>query len=80
MCERGSHGYRTLVSISSAVILLAAGAILKWAVTAHVRGFSLQTAGTVLFILGIVALVLAVAYTFAPLGARARDGRDVPPL
>jgi len=41
-------------------VLIAAGAILEWAVTAHVSGIDLQTAGTVLFVLGTVGLILAV--------------------
>lgn len=45
-------------------MLIAVGAILKWAVTAHVSGINLQTAGTVLLIVGIVGLILAVIYTF----------------
>ncbi len=45
-------------------MLMAIGAILKWAVTAHVNGINLQTAGTVLFILGLVGLILSVLYTF----------------
>ncbi len=43
---------------------MAIGAILKWAVTAHVSGINLQTAGTVLFVLGIVGLILSILYTF----------------
>jgi hypothetical protein len=43
---------------------MAIGAILKWAVTAHVSGINLQTAGVVLFILGILGLILSVLYTF----------------
>lgn len=45
-------------------MLIAVGAILKWAVTAHVSGFDIQTAGTVLFVVGLVGLVLALIYTF----------------
>ena len=45
-------------------MLIAAGAILKWAVTVHVNGFNIQTAGTVLFVVGLVGLVLALIYTF----------------
>jgi hypothetical protein len=45
-------------------VLVAAGAILKWAVTAHVSWIDLQTAGTVIFVIGLVALVLAIIYTF----------------
>jgi hypothetical protein len=52
------------MTIGSSIVLLAVGAILKWAVTAHVNGINLQTAGTVLFILGIVGLFLSIMYTF----------------
>jgi hypothetical protein len=45
-------------------VLIAVGAIVKWAVTAHVNGFDIQTAGTVLFVVGLVGLVLALVYTF----------------
>ena len=45
-------------------MLMAVGAILKWAVTAHVSGINLQTAGTVLFVLGILGLLLSLLYTF----------------
>ena len=45
-------------------MLIAVGAILKWAVTAHVSRINLQTAGTVLFVLGILGLLLSVLYTF----------------
>ena len=45
-------------------MLIAVGAVLKWAVTAQVSGFDIQTAGTVIFIVGLLGLVLAVMYTF----------------
>ena len=45
-------------------MLMAVGAILKWAVTAHVNGINLQTVGTILFVLGIIGFVLALMYTF----------------
>jgi UPF0716 family protein affecting phage T7 exclusion len=44
---------------------MAIGAILKWAVTAHVSGINIQTAGTVLLVLGFVGLILSLIYTFA---------------
>jgi hypothetical protein len=53
------------MTIGSSIALIAVGAILKWAVTAHVSGIDLQTAGTILLVVGIVALVLALWYTFA---------------
>jgi hypothetical protein len=52
------------MSIGSALLLIATGAILKWAVTAHLNGFDIQTAGTVLLVIGIIALPLALLYTF----------------
>lgn len=52
------------MTIGSAIVLIAIGAILKFAVTAHVSGFNIQTAGTVLLVVGIVGLLLALAYTF----------------
>ena len=52
------------MTIGSSILLIAAGAILKWAVTAQVKGFDIQTAGTVLFVVGLVGLVLSVVYTF----------------
>lgn len=54
------------MTIGSAIVIIAVGAILRWAVTATVKGFNIQTAGTVLLIVGIVGLILAVAFTFAP--------------
>jgi predicted tellurium resistance membrane protein TerC len=52
------------VTIGAAIFLIAIGAILKWAVTAHVSWINIQTAGTIIFIVGLVGLVLAVVYTF----------------
>lgn len=52
------------MTIGTSIALIAAGAILRWAVTAKVSGFDIQTAGTVLFVLGIVGLVLSLIYTF----------------
>jgi len=52
------------MTIGAAIVLIAIGAVLKWAVTAHVTGFDIQTAGTVVFIVGLVGLVLAIMYSF----------------
>jgi hypothetical protein len=52
------------MTIGSSIVLIAVGAILKWAVTAHVSWINLQTAGTVLFVLGILGLILSLLYTF----------------
>ena len=52
------------MSIGSSIALIAIGAILKFAVTAQVSGFNVQTAGTVLLVVGIIGLVLSLIYTF----------------
>jgi 1,4-dihydroxy-2-naphthoate octaprenyltransferase len=65
------------MTIGGSLCLIAAGAILKWAVTAHVNGVDLQTVGTVLFVIGLIGLVLACVYTFGP---RARTAGPVDPV
>ena len=62
--RRRLSGYEAGMTIGSSIVLIAVGAILKFAVTAHVNGFNLQTAGTVLLVVGIIGLLLALAYTF----------------
>jgi predicted tellurium resistance membrane protein TerC len=52
------------MTIGAAIVLIAIGAVMKWAVTAHVNGFDIQTAGTVILIVGILGLALAILYTF----------------
>jgi hypothetical protein len=52
------------MTIGTSIVLIAVGAILKWAVTAHVSWIDLQTVGTILFVLGLVALALSLMYTF----------------
>jgi hypothetical protein len=52
------------MTIGTSILLIAVGAILKWAVTAHVSGFDILTAGTVLFVVGLVGLAISPFYTF----------------
>ncbi len=52
------------MTIGAALALIAVGAILKWAVTLHTSFLDLQTTGTVLFVIGLVALPLSLLYTF----------------
>lgn len=58
------QGMVSRVTIGTSIVLIAIGAILKWAVTAQVKGFNIHTAGTVIFVLGLVGLALAIVYTF----------------
>ena len=48
---------------SLSLLLIAAGAILAWAVTAEAEGVNLNTVGLILFVVGIVGLVATAALT-----------------
>jgi hypothetical protein len=52
------------MTIGGSLLLIAVGAILKWAVTAHVSWIDIQTAGTVIFVVGLVGLCVSLVYTF----------------
>jgi heme/copper-type cytochrome/quinol oxidase subunit 2 len=54
----------TGMTIGTSLVLIAAGAILHYAVTAHVSGVDIQTVGTILMIVGILGLILSLLYTF----------------
>jgi hypothetical protein len=61
------------MTIGTSLFLIAAGAILKYAVTAHVEGLNLHTCGVVLMCVGALGLVLGIFLM-------ARGGSpDVPP-
>jgi hypothetical protein len=61
-------GHRRLitsgVTLGTSLFLIAVGAILKFAVTAHVEGVNIQTVGVILMIVGVVGLVLSL-YIYA---------------
>jgi len=50
------------MGISISILFIAAGAILRWAVSASTNGVNLQTVGMILFIVGIVGLALSLAF------------------
>jgi hypothetical protein len=50
------------VGISTSLVLIAVGAILKWAVSATTSGINLHTVGVVLMIVGVVGLVLSLVF------------------
>src|SRR3954471_3561039 len=50
------------VPIGTSLVLIAAGAILHYAVTAHVSGIDIQTVGTILIVVGILGLILSLLY------------------
>ena len=48
------------MGIGTSIFLIAVGAILKYAVTAHVSGVNLDTVGLILMIVGIIGLLLSL--------------------
>jgi uncharacterized membrane-anchored protein len=52
------------MTIGSSILIIAVGAILRFAVTATISGFNIQTAGLVLIIVGVIGLLLSIWYTF----------------
>ena len=59
-------------SIGTSICLIAAGAILRYAVTATVEGVSLTTVGLILMIVGIVGLVISMLFVFVWSPSRTR--------
>jgi hypothetical protein len=52
------------IGIGTSIVLITLGAILKYAVTeGNIWFLDIQAAGTILLIIGILALVLAIVYT-----------------
>jgi beta-lactamase regulating signal transducer with metallopeptidase domain len=56
------------MGIGTSIVLIAVGAILKWAVTATVSGVSIQTIGTILLVVGILGLIISLLFTMNAFG------------
>jgi hypothetical protein len=50
------------VSIGASIFLIAAGAILRYAVTASVSGVDIQTVGLILMVAGVIGLVASFVF------------------
>ena len=48
------------MGIGTSIFLIAVGAILKFAVTAHVSGIALATVGTILMVVGVIGLLISL--------------------
>jgi hypothetical protein len=59
--------------IGGSLFLIALGAILYWAVSVEAEGFSINTIGLILMIVGVVGLVLTLIMTASANESR-RDG------
>ncbi|MGI8595457.1 MAG: DUF6458 family protein [Solirubrobacteraceae bacterium] len=69
------------MSLGASLFLIAIGAILRYAITESISGIELQTVGLILMIVGIIGLVLSVAWMIAssrgqPVARDPRDPRD----
>ena len=70
------------MSTGLSLLLIAAGAILAWAVDYQVSGVEIQTIGLILLVVGIVGLVFSLLFmaSFAPFGTHddriSRTGHD----
>jgi hypothetical protein len=51
------------MTIGGSLLLVAIGAILKWAVTATVSGVDLHTVGTIVLVVGLAGFVVSLLYT-----------------
>jgi hypothetical protein len=54
------------MTIGASLLLIAAGAILKYAVTTNVEGINVHTAGVILMIVGIVGLFISLFLLIRP--------------
>jgi uncharacterized membrane protein len=50
------------MGIGSSIVLIALGAILRFAVTVTTRGFNIHTIGVILMVVGVVALIITVLW------------------
>ena len=50
------------MGVAISLILIAAGAILTWAVTAEAEGVDVNTVGVILLVVGILGLVLSLIF------------------
>ena len=50
------------MGVGVSILLIAAGAILTWAVTATVSGVSIHTVGVILLVVGIVGLAISMIF------------------
>ena len=64
------------MGIGTSVVLIAVGAILKWAVTAHVSGVSLATIGVILMVAGVIGLLFSLLFASAWADRRGTVVRD----
>lgn len=63
--------------IGGSLVLLALGAILYWGISVEGEGFSVNTIGLILMIVGVIGLVLTLIMSASANEAEAKSGSDV---
>jgi hypothetical protein len=63
------------MGMTTSLVLIAGGAIMRFAVTAQASGFSVHTVGVILMIVGIVGALLSIAF-WASWGGFGTNRRD----
>jgi sulfite exporter TauE/SafE len=66
------------MGIGTSILLIAVGAILRYAVNVSVSEIELETVGLILMIVGIIGLVISLAVMFMPNDDRPRRPDDYP--
>ena len=61
------------MGISLSILLIAAGAIMAWAVSAEVSGIDVQVAGIILVIVGVIGLIASLVFWSSWGGFGGRD-------
>jgi uncharacterized membrane protein YedE/YeeE len=65
--------------IGSSILLIAVGAILRWAVSWQLSGFDVQMAGLIVFLVGILGLVITLVLWYTRRSRGTRRGDAVQP-
>ncbi|MFL5844994.1 MAG: DUF6458 family protein [Solirubrobacteraceae bacterium] len=58
------------MGIGTSLVLIAVGAILKWAVTDEISGVELSTIGLILLLVGILGLIISLLFMGNAFGRR----------
>jgi uncharacterized YccA/Bax inhibitor family protein len=67
------------MSIGISLLVIAAGAILTWAVTADVAGVDVEVVGIILLVVGLAGLVVSLVLTFTHESWAPRRGEEPRP-
>jgi hypothetical protein len=64
------------MGMAASLLMIAAGAVMVWAVNATASGFSVHTVGIILMAVGAAGLVLSIIFWSSWGGFGGRAGRD----